>query len=43
MTHQVKEESSIFREPDGSFSIDGFADLEEAAKALSVSRHPLTP
>lgn len=32
----VKEESSIYREADGSFSIDGFADLEEAAKALNM-------
>ena len=36
---QVKEESSIVREADGSFSIEGSADLEEAAKALSVRWH----
>lgn len=33
----VKEESSIFREADGSYTIDGFAVLEECVKALDVS------
>jgi len=32
----VKEESSIFREADGSFTIDGFAVLEEVVKALDM-------
>lgn len=33
----VKEESSIFQEADGSYTIDGFAVLEEVVKTLDVS------
>ena len=38
----VKEESSIFREADGSFTIDGFAVLDEVVKVLDVSSRQKT-
>lgn len=37
----VKEESSIFQETDGSYTIDGFAVLEEVVKTLDVRRPPV--
>jgi len=32
----VKEQSSIFKEEDGTYSLDGFADLLETAKVLKI-------
>ena len=32
----VKEQSSIYLEVDGSYTIDGFADLKDAAKVLQI-------
>jgi len=36
----VKEQSSIYLELDGSYTIDGFADLKDAVKALQLDMIP---
>jgi CBS domain containing-hemolysin-like protein len=36
----VKEQSSIYLEADGSYTIDGFTDLKDAVKVLGLNVSP---